>query len=241
MATYNGEKYIQEQIESILSQLGKHDEVVVSDDGSNDRTIELIQSYSDNRIVLLSNHGKHGYVGNFENALRHAKGDYIFLSDQDDIWLPGKVEKVISALSDNDIAIHDAQLVNGDGISLGNTYYSTLHTGTSFWANFWKNRWLGCCMAFKREVCNYCLPFPNGIVAHDYWIGMMGMTKFKYCFMDDVLLKYRRHGGNVSPSSEKSNNSLYYKLFTKRLFLLFAVVRCKLFRNNSFLSSNKTC
>ena len=90
IATYNGEKYLREQLDSILPQLAESDEVIVSDDGSTDGTIDLITSLNDPRIKIVSNSGRKGYVGNFENALKHTTGDYIFLSDQDDIWYPNK-------------------------------------------------------------------------------------------------------------------------------------------------------
>lgn len=225
MATYNGGKYIKEQIDSILPQLGKNDELVVSDDGSKDDTCSIIESYQDSRIVLLHNEGTHGFIGNFENGLRQCKGDYIFLSDQDDFWKPNKVAVVMEMLKEYSLVIHDAEIVDGHGVSKGYTYYSRLHHSSSFLMNLWKTRWLGCCMAFRREVLDYCLPFPQKITGHDYWIGMMGMLKFKYLFMPDVLSCYRRHGDNVSPSGEKSNNSFYYKLFVKRKNLIVAVVR----------------
>lgn len=233
MTTYNGEKYLKEQIDSILPQLSENDELIISDDGSKDNTCAIIEAYKDSRIKLLHNHGKHGFVGNFENALSNSKGDYIFLSDQDDFWNPNKVTKVMSKLQDYSLVIHDAELVDGQGLSLDHTYYETMHHGTSFLMNLWKTRWLGCCMAFKREVLDYCLPFPDKIEGHDYWIGMMGMLKFKYLFMPDVLMCYRRHGSNVSPSGEKSPNSLFYKVFVKRWNLLKAIVNKSLsFANN---------
>ena len=227
IATYNGEQYLRQQLESILSQIGNDDEIVISDDGSNDNTKDVISSIADRRIKLVENHGSHGFVSNFENALNNAKGDLIFLSDQDDVWLDGKVRVVSEALKKFDLIVHDARLIDGDGNSLGNTYYTIMHDKTSFFANLWKTRWLGCCMAFKREVLEYCLPFPKNIVAHDYWIGMMGMVKFRSCFLDDVLIEYRRHGGNVSTSSEKSDNSLWYKIIVKRATLLYSIT-CRL-------------
>ena len=225
IATYNGEKYISEQINSILPQLSNHDEIVVSDDGSTDTTIEIIVSFHDDRIKLFHNNQKHGVVYNFENALIHSQGDVIFLSDQDDIWQSDKVKNILPLFDNYDLVIHDAQLIDGDGNSLGKTYYSTLHHKTGFWANLWKTRWLGCCMAFKRNVLEECLPFPSNIVGHDYWIGMLGMIKFRYCFLDDILIYYRRHGGNVSSSSEKSRNSWLYKIFTKRFNLIIAIFK----------------
>lgn len=232
MATYNGEKYIKAQIESILKQLGKNDELIISDDGSKDGTLSIIKAFNDVRIKLLFNKSTHGFVGNFENALRNARGEIIFLSDQDDIWKPYKVKKILPLFDNYDLIIHDAELVDGNGNSLCKTYYSFMHNNTGFLANLWKTRWLGCCMAFRRNVLNACLPFPQKIVGHDYWIGMMGMVKFRYCFIDDVLICYRRHNNNVSTSSEKSSNSMFYMLVTKRLNITIAIA-CRLFHINS--------
>ena len=227
MATYNGEKFIKEQIDSILPQLSDDDELVVSDDGSKDRTLDIISSYNDKRIRILHHGAPHGFVHNFENALGNAKGDYIFLSDQDDTWKPNKVKVVLNKLKDYDLVIHNAELVDGQGRSLGKTYYDCTHHKTSFWANFYKTRWLGCCMAFRKNVRDYCLPIPPKLTGHDYWIGMLGMLRFKYAFMDEILMCYRRHGDNLSPSGEKSNHSLWYMLVTKRWNLMVALV-CKL-------------
>ncbi len=86
IATYNGAKYINKQVESILLQLGIDDEIVVSDDGSIDQTISILESFGDERIKIFRNTGRHGVVSYFENALNHSSGEVIFLSDQDDIW-----------------------------------------------------------------------------------------------------------------------------------------------------------
>lgn len=224
MATFNGEKYIKKQIDTILPQLSDEDELIISDDGSNDKTCSIIKSYNDSRILLLHNDGKHGFVGNFENALKHSHGDFIFLSDQDDFWKKDKVKIVMEKLNIYSLVIHDAEIVNSNGESMGYTYYSKMHHSSSFLMNFWKTRWLGCCMAFRKEVLEYCLPFPKKCEGHDYWIGMMGMLKFSYFFMPNVLMYYRRHGGNVSSSCEKSPNSLFYKLFVKRAGLIKAII-----------------
>lgn len=225
MATYNGGKYLKEQIDTILSQLGENDELIISDDGSKDDTCSIISSYKESRIKFLYNNGKHGFVGNFNNALCHAKGDYIFLSDQDDYWMPGKVETVMGYLtSGTDLVIHNAELVDGEGRPLGNDYYSCMHNKTGFWANLWKTRTLGCCMCFTRKVLEKCMPMPKHIVAHDYWIGMMALKHFNVKFIDDKLLCYRRHGGNVSPSSEKSNESWWYRIVEKRGYLLWKIM-----------------
>lgn len=225
IATYNGQEYISEQISSILAQLSDNDELVISDDGSTDETLKIIESFSDSRIRIIRNEKyEHGFIGNFENALSVSRGDVIFLADQDDIWKPQKVERCIAALQTADLVVHDADIVNGDGERKGYTYYSTLHRKTGFWANMFKTRFLGCCMAFNRNVIDSCMPFPKGITGHDYWIGMYCLMKFKVAFIDDVLICYRRHGNNVSPSTEKSTKSLFFKIFTKRLMMLKALL-----------------
>ncbi len=228
VATYNGERFVRDQMVSILRQLGKEDEVVVSDDGSKDSTIRILNSFQDSRIKVVRNEGEHGFIRNFENALRQANGDIIFLSDQDDVWKPDKVKVVLKALQDADLVVHDAELIDATGKSLGKNYYSFLHHSSGFLMNLWKTRFLGCCMAFNRKVLNDCIPFPPKIAGHDYWIGMYALLNYHVVFIPDILISYRRHGGNVSPSGEKSTASLYEKIVEKRLNLLVSVMVRKL-------------
>lgn len=225
MACYNGHKYIRQQIDSILCQLSEEDELIISDDGSKDNTCAIIQNYNDSRIKLVHNQTNHGFIGNFENALREAKGDYIFLSDQDDYWKAGKIKTVIPQLQNYQLVIHDAELVDGEGKSLNKRYYECMHSKKGFFANLWKTRWLGCCMAFRKELLDYCLPFPKGIVGHDHWISTIGMFKFKYSYMPDVLMCYRRHGDNISPSGEKSNTSWAYKIKKRIGVMILLMIR----------------
>lgn len=225
MATYNGEKYVRQQVESILCQLSTEDELVVSDDGSKDDTVGIIKSFNDPRIHIFINEGKHGFVSNFANTFRHAKGDYIFLSDQDDYWKPDKVETVMGYLTNGiDLVTHNADLVDGEGQSLGSDYFSHLHSKTGFWANMWKTRFLGCCMCFSRDVLNKCMPMPSNIVSHDFWIGMIALKHFQVKFIDDRLLCYRRHGGNVSTSGSKSTSSWWFRIVEKRGYLLWKIM-----------------
>lgn len=226
MAVYNGEKFIKQQIESILKQLTMEDELVISDDGSTDETLRIINDFQDYRIKLFPNTHKAGFIGNFENALCHTSGNYIFLSDQDDIWKANKIERCLYLLQQYDMVVHNAILVNYKGDSLNKKYFDTLHSSDGFLYNFYKTRFLGCCMAFNRKVLIECLPFPKKIVAHDYWIGMYWLFKYPQSiyFSEEILMCYRRHGGNVSTSSEKSNHSFLYKVLTKRFFLIAAVI-----------------
>ena len=116
MATYNGGKFIREQLESILSQLPSVDaEIVIADDGSTDNTLSVIASLNDLRIRVLPAEKHLGVIYNFERALQSAKGDIVFLADQDDIWIPGKVKKILEALKTSDLVLHDAFMLC-DGI-----------------------------------------------------------------------------------------------------------------------------
>ena len=114
IATYNGEKYLRQQIESILPQLSKEDEIVISDDCSTDRTVEILKVFKDERIKIFVNESNLGVVENFENAIKQSIGEYVFLSDQDDVWKPNKVETIKQLLQTYDFVSHNAEIINDD-------------------------------------------------------------------------------------------------------------------------------
>lgn len=206
MASYNGAPYIREQLSSILQQLSLSDEVIISDDGSTDSTLEKIRSFQDSRIIIVHNKC-HGFIHNFENAITLAKGDYIFLSDQDDIWLPNKVNRCLEKLQEYWMINHNSILVNQNGEPLGKDFFSINHSKGGYWQTLWRNSYSGCCMAFKREVLDFALPFPSHIASHDIWLGLIAEKHGKCCFLNEPLLLYRRHLGNASTTSEPSHLS----------------------------------
>ena len=110
MATYNGEKYIRQQLCSIISQIGEGDEVIISDDGSTDSTLDIVRNMADGRIRIVEGPCRQSPTLNFENALSHVKGDYIFLADQDDVWLPGKVSACMKWLGGYECVVSDAEM-----------------------------------------------------------------------------------------------------------------------------------
>ena len=141
MATYNGEPFLREQIDSILSQLNEKDELVISDDNSKDSTVDIIKSYHDKRIKLFINKEKKGVTHNFENALVHSKGDLIFLADQDDVWLPGKIKELISFLKEGnyDVVTCNCALTDTYLNIIQNEYYAVKSPlEKSVWGNFIK-------------------------------------------------------------------------------------------------------
>lgn len=216
MATYNGEKYIKAQIDSILIQLMEDDELIVSDDGSKDRTIDVIESFNDDRIKLFINNHRHGVAGNFENALNHTNGDIIFFSDQDDVWLPNKIKEMSDFLreSDAEVITCSCSLTDSDlNITCYDYYGCKNPLQKSAWGNFYKDLWLGCCMAFKRSVLKHVLPFPEHIVAHDLWIAIYAQLVLKCAYYPKPMQLYRRHEETVSFVGGVSTNRLSYKLF----------------------------
>lgn len=204
MPTYNGEPYIKQQLDSILKQLTERDELVISDDGSVDGTLAILKEYRDmdSRICLLEG-PRQGIKKNVEHALKHAKGQYIFLADQDDIWLEGKVKHVLQAFEQQNasVVIHDARVFAGEDCTdvQMESFFAFRSAGAGVVKNIIKNSYIGCCMAFRRELLDVILPIPAKIEMHDQWIGILGdYYAGKSCFLREALLLYRRHGGNNS-------------------------------------------
>lgn len=217
MATYNGEKFVCQQLRSITAQLGTADEVIVSDDGSTDSTLAVIESMGDSRIKTIEGPRRRSPVWNFENALRHAKGDYIFLADQDDVWKPGKVSTMMEWLKRYDCVVSDAEMADS-GLGIVNQSYYGMH-GTRpgrMYNLFVKNGYMGCCMAFTRRVLDASLPFPRNIPMHDLWIGNVAAFRFSVKFIGDRLVTYRCHGGNASfTATGKSGYSMLKKIIIR--------------------------
>lgn len=231
LTTYNGGKFLKQQLDSILCQLGSEDEIIISDDGSTDNTLQIIENFLDNRIKLLHHHPKSGKykfsltTENFQNALQYAKGDYIFFADQDDIWCENKVRECIKLLQKGyDLVLHDAEIIDENNNVIINSYFRINNSKTGILRNIKNNSYLGCCMVINNNFLNKILPFPNIPIPHDIWIGILYEYFGKIIFTDQKLLSYRRHGGNVSPSGEKSKNSIIFKL-KYRINFVFAFLK----------------
>lgn len=213
MATCNGARYVVEQIQSILLQLAPADELVISDDNSTDNTVSLIQSFKDARIKLLQNTGKRlGVIENFEKVLNHAKGDYIFLCDQDDVWLQSKVEICVQYLQHNLLVVTDCSVVNEDLSITHPSFFRYRHSGEGVLKNIWKNTFLGCCIGFRRELLKLSLPMPHKIPMHDMWLGLLANIHGNVAFIDKPLSLYRRHELAASSTASKSNFGLIAQL-----------------------------
>lgn len=207
LASYNGEKYIRAQLVSILQQLSEVDEVIVSDDGSTDKTLDIIKSFNDSRIKIYQNvQVKRKYTfdyvtHNFETALMHCSGEYIFLSDQDDVWLPNKVSLFLNAMLECDLVLSDCLVVNELLKTLAPSYFDIVKTRSGIVKNIYQNSYLGCCMAFRRNILEKAFPFPNSGVAHDIWLGIIAKYYYRVSLVTTPTLLYRRHAKNISPSA----------------------------------------
>jgi GT2 family glycosyltransferase len=200
MASYNGSRYIREQIDSILSQIEPGDELIVVDDCSGDDTPAIVRGFKDGRVRLVQNERNCGPVRTFERALECATGDVIFLSDQDDVWADDKVGSILAVFAQQpevSLVFTDTEVIDATGTRLGRSFLGE----TRSWGGLFtliSNRYLGCTMAFRRKVLDTVLPFPPDIPMHDSWIGLANILVGKSKFLDVQLVRYRRHSGNAT-------------------------------------------
>jgi glycosyltransferase involved in cell wall biosynthesis len=221
MASYNGSLYIRDQIQSILPQLAKDDELIISDDSSTDDTEGVVRSINDPRIRFLGKNTFRNPTENFGNALRHAKGDIIFLCDQDDVWLPEKVSVMVETLGKYDFATSDCTLVNEKLEMISPSFIQQVEGRTGLIRNLFlkTSPYIGACMAFRKEVLKKAMPIPPGMLHHDYWIAMVAEMFFKTIIINKSLVLYRRHGSNVTNTGGKSSFTTLQKI-GKRLHVV---------------------
>lgn len=213
IATYNGGEMLRVQLESIISQLSDEDEVVLSEDGDMDATLELVSTIDYPNIRVVEGARVKSPIYNFENCISHAEGDIIFLSDQDDKWLPGKIKRMVEALEDSDCVCSDCIVTDGDFNVTSDSFYKLLGMKPGKYFNlFQRNCYLGCCMAFRSSILKKVLPFPKNLPMHDIWIGNVAAFYYRMKFIDDKLILFRRHGSNSSSTANPSPYSIKDKL-----------------------------
>lgn len=225
IATYNGATFISEQIESILPQLTDGDEIIISDDASSDDTLSIVRTIAHTSPIsfrILENKTSIGYVANFEKALNCSSGDIIFLSDQDDIWHPQKVETCVCQLEKADFVTHDAEIVDKFLTTTNQTFYELRHPANNWIGTVIKFAHLGCCFCFKRDVLQKALPFPPNrkYCTHDNWLYLISETFYSTVRLNEPLIKYRRHEHNASLGSSNAHKSGLFRI-TYRLYLLY--------------------
>ena len=157
---------------------------------------------------VLRNDANAGVFAAFERALRATRGEIVFLSDQDDVWLPGKVSEVLARFERDPsvvLVLSDAEVIDEQG-RVTQPSFMALRGGfrPGFAATLVRNRYLGCTMAMRRALLDSVLPIPRDVPMHDMWFGSLAVLQGRVDYIDRPLVQYRRHGGNVSPARRQS-------------------------------------
>ncbi len=200
MATFNGEKYIERQLKSILEQLDLNDELIVSDDDSSDQTLAIVESFQDPRIKIFPHAGLRKASANFNRAIEQSKGQIVVLADQDDEWLEGRMAFIKDKLDGKNktLLFLDGHMVNEQGNTLQPSIHKYLKARKGVVQNFWRNTYMGCCLAFTADLKPIVLPIPYKVPMHDSWIGILAECYGEVVLESFKSLKYRVHGQNAS-------------------------------------------
>tara|TARA_B100000989_G_scaffold298713_1_gene289381 strand:+ start:10277 stop:10996 length:720 start_codon:yes stop_codon:yes gene_type:complete len=233
LASYNGEKFISKQIKSILDQLSPSDELIISDDGSTDKTFKIATSFNDTRLSVIKG-PQEGINANFINAYENATGEAILFSDQDDIWLPGRAQLYRDKLITHDFVICDAEIIDEQDNLLASSYFRKNYTPKTFIGSFIRCRTLGCCIGFRKDSIGQRLEIHSdyNILPFDYSLTLLSLFYFKVYFSKEAYHQYRRHNTNNSKGGEKSKNSLRQMLMFRIRALVFVLKARKWLPNN---------
>lgn len=227
LATYNGEEFLREQLDSVLNQTFQDFEIIVCDDCSTDHTLAILEEYKkrDARITVYQNDYNLGYIKNFEKAIRYCNGEYIALCDQDDRWVPEHLSILLNIIGDKPIACGNARFINKYGNSLHSTLIDRdnlvipLKSGIDLLYRlfFYRNTFQGASMLINRKFLEVALPIPEVAKYHDLWFSILSCMYGGIAFTSEIVNEYRQHGNNYSNSSEKGTNR--YKHFCYTLLI----------------------
>lgn len=200
MATYNGARYLEQQLESIFRQSYQPLEVVVSDDCSSDGTVEILERYASlGKLKYIRNNANLGYVRNFQKVLGECTGELVALADQDDLWYENKIDRLYEAIGDNLLIHSDARLIDQDGKELADSFSRHSRKMTlprSLTEACLNGSVTGCTTLLRRELLDMALPIPQGVYVHDKWLGLIAFMEGRFAYLDEALIGYRQHTGN---------------------------------------------
>lgn len=220
LAAYNGEKYIGRQIQSILDQTYQKFRIIVRDDGSKDKTLDIIQEFiqkNPSKIILTSSGSNLGAIGNFSALMAHSQANYIMFSDQDDVWLEDKVAKTFSKMKEMEkkygkmpLLVHTDLKVADENLNLLDSsfwHYTKLYPKNSQVLNkiLVQNVVTGCTMLFNRPLLELALPIPLDSIMHDWWIALTASAFGKIAYIESPTILYRQHGKNTLGAKKFSN------------------------------------
>lgn len=215
LATYNGERYLRELLDSLLRQTLQDFEIVITDDASTDHTATIAAEYAerDSRIRFSVNPARFGFVKNFERAIMRCDGEFVALCDQDDVWLPEKLERLSAACRETLLVASDAEVVDENLASKGYSLadiYNQKSRSYSFQSVLHDNRFTGCTMMMNGQLLNRAIPFPHN-VQHDRWLALVALDAGSFRFLPEVLTLYRQHSANTIGANKLTEN-LWLKL-----------------------------
>jgi len=209
LCTYNGEKFLEEQLDSLIQQDYRPIEIIAVDDFSSDRSFEILQKYKQrfSYFKIFRNPENLGFLKNFEKSLSLCKGEYIAFCDQDDIWLPNKLSLQIENLGSNGLIYHDSELINESGTSLSIKISDliNMYEGNSPLPFLLRNCVSGHAILIHRKIVEDILPFQIGY--HDWWTAYVAANTTGIKYLDSCLVKYRQHGDSATKILKQSQEN----------------------------------
>lgn len=247
LTTYNGERFLRKQLESIFSQTVKPFEIIASDDHSADSTVTILKEYEGTcGLKIFTNERNIGFAKNFEQAILKCSGKYIALSDQDDIWMPNKIERLVESIKDSPLVFSDASYIDENDKLLARSVrqyrqlplFEELQLENIVYCNYA----IGCTVLFNRSVLEKAIPFPSSETFHDWWLAMASCSISPIKYLDDSLVLYRKHTNNTlglqvtSSLKEKLNilinNTIDKPLYNNQKKRLLSIVQTNLFNSS---------
>ena len=218
LTTFNGERFIRQQLQSVLNQTYTNLELIISDDGSTDATIDIIKEFQTNwpNVHFFVNTKGKGIKRNFENALEHCNGIYIALCDQDDYWVQDKIEKMVSKMDQYALVYHDSLFINEEGESLNKNISGKLncYTGHNPEVFLLHNCISGHATLFHRKLLTIALPFPESRY-HDWWLAFIAASNGGVVYLPEVLVHYRQHQKSKTDILKRKKDFKHQKEITK--------------------------
>lgn len=219
LASFNGAMHIEAQARSILASMGPDDEIVVSDDGSTDQTLQILHAIGDERIRFAPSGPRLGYQRNFQRAIKASRGRFIFFADQDDICLNMRVPASLDALSMYDCVCGDAVVVDQELNQIASSFFALRKARFGAFRLFLRPAVIGATMACRREFVMANMPFPSD-VPHDMWLSIRAALQGRLHAEPEAFILYRRHEKALSATGTKRSRNLLRILFERTRLLL---------------------
>ncbi|MFH0702003.1 MAG: glycosyltransferase family 2 protein [bacterium] len=226
MATYNGEKFLHEQLDSIYNQTYKNIEIVATDDCSNDNTVKILEEYKKKYgLKYYINEKRLGFKRNFERAVSLCRGKYIAFSDQDDIWASEKIETMINKINGNSLIHSDGFIINENNKIIADSMKEYLDLDTDMRKIESKSNIWGCTILFKSEILEKALPIPDR-EGYDWWFSIVASKMNGVKYLEDKLIMYRKHQNNATSRSQlRLTLTEIYKMTVRPIYMKLRTIR----------------